>query len=218
MKFISYISVFMIPVLILYILGYGLIAKRNIYNDFVEGTEEGLKIVWRLVPTLIGLMTAVGVLRASGFLEFLGGILSKASGALGIGTGTFSAGTGEAFFFQCCDRSASGYFQTIRNRLPDRTDGCVDVERDRKCFLLYECLFRFCRNTKNPIHTTGGIACLTCRNDGCCVYRAVVLNKLFVFLKHLMDYILCVYTEMFLVFSGKLFYVDWFAVFQNDMS
>ena len=76
MKFISYISVFMIPVLILYILGYGLIAKRNIYNDFVEGAEEGLKIVWRLVPTLIGLMTAVGVLRASGFLEFPTGLMA----------------------------------------------------------------------------------------------------------------------------------------------
>ena len=200
MKFISYISVFMIPVLILYILGYGLIAKRNIYNDFVEGAEEGLKIVWRLVPTLIGLMTAVGVLRASGFLEFLGGILSKASGA------------------QCGDRSACGYFKTVRNGFYDRTDGRTDVERNRKCFLLYECIFWFCRGTKNPIHAAGGIACLTCRNDGCCVYRAVVLNKLFVFLKHLMDYILCVYTEMFLVFSGKLFYVDWFAVFQNDMS
>lgn len=92
MKFISYISVFMIPVLILYILGYGLIAKRNIYNDFVEGAEEGLKIVWRLVSTLIGLMTAVGVLRASGFLEFLGGILSKASGALGIAPELFPLG------------------------------------------------------------------------------------------------------------------------------
>ena len=78
MKLISYISVFMIPVLILYILGYGLIAKRNIYNDFLEGAEEGLKIVWRLVPTLIGLMTAVGVLRASGFLQFLGSILDIA--------------------------------------------------------------------------------------------------------------------------------------------
>ena len=92
MKFISYISVFMIPVLILYILGYGLIAKRNIYNDFLEGAEEGLKIVWRLVPTLIGLMTAVGVLRASGFLEFLGGILSKASGALDIAPELFPLG------------------------------------------------------------------------------------------------------------------------------
>ena len=92
MKLISYISVFMIPVLILYILGYGLIAKRNIYNDFLEGAEEGLKIVWRLVPTLIGLMTAVGVLRASGFLEFLGGILSKASGVLDITPELFPLG------------------------------------------------------------------------------------------------------------------------------
>lgn len=92
MRFISYISVFMIPVLILYILGYGLIAKRNIYNDFLEGAEEGLKIVRRLVPTLIGLMTAVGVLRASGFLEFLGNILSKASGALGIAPELFPLG------------------------------------------------------------------------------------------------------------------------------
>lgn len=92
MRFISYISVFMIPVLILYILGYGLIAKRNIYNDFLEGAEEGLKIVRRLVPTLIGLMTAVGVLRASGFLEFLGNILSKTSGALGIAPELFPLG------------------------------------------------------------------------------------------------------------------------------
>ena len=75
MKIISYISVFMIPVLILYILGYGLIAKRNIYGDFLEGAEEGLKIVWRLVPTLIGLMTAVGVLRASGILEAVSELL-----------------------------------------------------------------------------------------------------------------------------------------------
>ena len=92
MRLISYISVFMIPVLILYILGYGLIAKRNIYNDFLEGAEEGLKIVRRLVPTLIGLMTAVGVLRASGFLEFLGNILAKASGAIGIEPELFQLG------------------------------------------------------------------------------------------------------------------------------
>ena len=39
MKIISYISVFMIPVLILYILGYGLIAKRNIYNDIINHPE-----------------------------------------------------------------------------------------------------------------------------------------------------------------------------------
>ena len=40
MKLISYISVFMIPVLILYILGYGLIAKRNIIMIFWKGQRK----------------------------------------------------------------------------------------------------------------------------------------------------------------------------------
>ena len=83
MRFISYISVFMIPVLILYILGYGLIAKRNIYNDFLEGAEEGLKIVRRLVPTLIGLMVAVGVLRASGLLDCIAQGLGQVTAEIG---------------------------------------------------------------------------------------------------------------------------------------
>ena len=83
MRFISYISVFMIPVLILYILGYGLIAKRNIYGDFLEGAEEGLKIVRRLVPTLIGLMTATGILRASGFLDVISSFIGKFTNLIG---------------------------------------------------------------------------------------------------------------------------------------
>ena len=70
MKALTYLSNFMIPFLIFYIVGYGLLSKRDIYGDFLKGTEEGLRMVMRLCPTLIGLMTAVGVLRASGFLDF----------------------------------------------------------------------------------------------------------------------------------------------------
>ena len=84
MRLISYISVFMIPVLILYILGYGLIAKRNIYNDFLDGAKDGLKTVVGICPTLIGLMTAVGILRASGFLDFVGRVLGRLLEPVGI--------------------------------------------------------------------------------------------------------------------------------------
>ena len=84
MKFISYISGFMIPFLLFYVVGYGLLSKRDIYSDFLEGAIEGLKTVKGLVPVLVGLMTAVGVLRASGFLDFLGEILGKATSAAGI--------------------------------------------------------------------------------------------------------------------------------------
>ena len=74
----------MIPFLLFYVVGYGLLSKRDIYSDFLEGAKEGLKTVKGLVPVLVGLMTAVGVLRASGFLDFLGEILGKATSAAGI--------------------------------------------------------------------------------------------------------------------------------------
>lgn len=84
MKLLSYISQFMIPFLLFYVVGYGILSKRDIYGDFLEGAREGLKTVRGLVPVLIGLMTAVGVLRASHFLDFLGKILEKVTAAAGI--------------------------------------------------------------------------------------------------------------------------------------
>lgn len=84
MKFLSYISQFMIPFLLLYVIGYGILVKRDIYSDFLEGAKEGLTTVGGLVPVLVGLMTAVGVLRASGFLDFLGKLLGKITTAAGI--------------------------------------------------------------------------------------------------------------------------------------
>lgn len=68
---LSNISNIVIPVIIFYIVAYGLINRINVYEDFVRGAKEGLKTVVSIMPTLIALMTAVGVLRASGFLEFL---------------------------------------------------------------------------------------------------------------------------------------------------
>lgn len=68
---LSNISNIIIPVLIFYIIAYGVINKTNVYEDFVKGAKDGLKTVVGIMPTLVALMTAVGVLRASGFLDFL---------------------------------------------------------------------------------------------------------------------------------------------------
>lgn len=84
MQVISYLSNLMIPFLLFYVIGYGLLSKRDIYTDFLDGAKDGLKTVMGIVPTLIGLMTAVGILRASGFLEFLGRILGKVTGYIGL--------------------------------------------------------------------------------------------------------------------------------------
>lgn len=72
MKYISYCSAIMIPMIAFLIVGYGLLRKNSIYDDFVRGAKEGMKTVVQIMPTLIGLMLAVGVLSSSGFLTWIG--------------------------------------------------------------------------------------------------------------------------------------------------
>lgn len=79
MRILYLISDLMIPLLIFYIVGMGLLMKRDIYGDFIRGAKEGLGTIVSILPTLIGLMVGVGVLRASGFLDWLGEILGKAT-------------------------------------------------------------------------------------------------------------------------------------------
>ncbi len=77
------ISSFIIPGIMLFIVIYGVAKKRNVYDDFVEGATGGLKTVIKVMPTLIGLMVAVGVLRESGFMEFLGQQVGKVTDQIG---------------------------------------------------------------------------------------------------------------------------------------
>lgn len=77
MKIILYISEYLVPIIIFYIAGFAFLSKRPVFDDFIEGAKQGMKTVADILPTLIGLMTAVGVLRASGFLDFLAGVLEK---------------------------------------------------------------------------------------------------------------------------------------------
>ena len=74
----------MIPLIIFCIVGYGLLNRSNVYDDFVHGAADGLKTVIGILPTLIGLMMAVGILRASGFLDFLAGLLGILTEPLGL--------------------------------------------------------------------------------------------------------------------------------------
>ncbi|BEI74944.1 hypothetical protein Rumi1_07420 [[Ruminococcus] torques] len=68
MQLLVYISNYIVPFLILSIIVYGLSAKVNVYETFIKGAKSGFFTVVRIMPTLIGLMAAVGILRASGSL------------------------------------------------------------------------------------------------------------------------------------------------------
>lgn len=77
MNFIYFISTAMVPLTLFYMVGMGILGKRSVFEDFMHGVKDGMKTVAGILPSLIGLMTAVGILRASGFLDFLGDLLKN---------------------------------------------------------------------------------------------------------------------------------------------
>lgn len=68
---INYLSNLAIPFTILLILLYGLIEKNKVFDTFLEGAKEGIEIIIKIFPTLIGLFVAIGALRCSGILDFV---------------------------------------------------------------------------------------------------------------------------------------------------
>lgn len=82
MNFIIYVSDYIMPFIIFYIIGLGLLTKTPIYDEFIKGAKEGFKVVLDILPTLIGLMVGVGILRASGALELLSKLLEPITDVL----------------------------------------------------------------------------------------------------------------------------------------
>ncbi len=82
MKFLIYVSDYIIPFIMFYIVGMGLLMRQNVFDDFINGAKDGFKVVIDILPTLIGLMVAIGILRASGLLNSLAGILEPVTDKL----------------------------------------------------------------------------------------------------------------------------------------
>ena len=75
MNFLVFLSTYILPFFIFYVVAYGLWKGRNVYQAFVEGAKGGVHTALGILPTLVGLLAAVGVLRASGFLDLISGLL-----------------------------------------------------------------------------------------------------------------------------------------------
>ena len=83
LQILLYISDFILPFIVLSIVIYGLLCGVNVYATFIKGAKSGFLTVIRIMPTLIGLMAAVGILRASGFLDFLSSAIGQFSSYIG---------------------------------------------------------------------------------------------------------------------------------------
>lgn len=84
LRLVSMISNFLIPLILFYIIGYGILNREKVYDIFIQGVKDGFRIVIGIAPTLVGLMVAVGILRTSGALNILADFLTPIGRCLAI--------------------------------------------------------------------------------------------------------------------------------------
>lgn len=71
MPTINYISSIAVPITIFLITIYGFLEKKNVFDIFLNGAKEGMNVVIKIFPTLIGLFLAINLLRNSGVLDMI---------------------------------------------------------------------------------------------------------------------------------------------------
>jgi len=63
---------------------YGAIKKLDTFDAFIVGAKQGFEISVSLIPYLIAMLVAIGMLRASGFFELLNHFLAPVLARLGM--------------------------------------------------------------------------------------------------------------------------------------
>lgn len=72
-----------IPIIIFIVVLWATVSGGKVYEHFTRGALKGLRITAELLPTLIGLLVGVGVLRASGVLDAVCSAIGKVTEAAG---------------------------------------------------------------------------------------------------------------------------------------
>lgn len=68
---------YLIPVIVLLIIVYGYVKKCDIYESFVAGAVDGIKIVLEILPVLLAMIFAVNIFVGSGILNIVGGKIKE---------------------------------------------------------------------------------------------------------------------------------------------
>ena len=71
------VSPWIVPGLMLFFLAFGAIRRVRVYEVLVEGAKEGFQVALRIIPYLVAILVAVGMLRASGAMDVLVGVAGR---------------------------------------------------------------------------------------------------------------------------------------------
>lgn len=73
-----------LPVLMIFVFGYGLIRKTPVFTHFCDGVKDGLKVCLQIFPTLLLMLVSVAIFRSSGAMDLLISVLAPLCQALSI--------------------------------------------------------------------------------------------------------------------------------------
>ena len=68
---LNYISILIMPTIIIIIITNGLLKKSPVFDHFLDGAKNGFNTSVKILPSLVGLIVAVSMLRASGFFDIM---------------------------------------------------------------------------------------------------------------------------------------------------
>lgn len=78
------IAPWIIPGLMLALLGFGFLRGVKVYEVFVEGAKDGFRVAMIIIPYLVAILVAVGMFRSSGAMELIVGPLGKLTELIGL--------------------------------------------------------------------------------------------------------------------------------------
>jgi spore maturation protein B len=78
------VSIWAIPLVVAGIPLHALTRKVKVYPVFVEGAKEGFQVAVRVIPPLVAVVVALGMLRASGAMDGLAALLAPLTSRIGI--------------------------------------------------------------------------------------------------------------------------------------
>lgn len=128
-------SLIFIPLLIIFIIVFSFIKKKNAYNSFIRGTAEGLDLFKEVFPSILAMLLCVNLLKSSGIISDLASVLSKMIPGLGEYTEIvpmvlfrpISGSASVAVLDSICKTNADGFVCKMASTIQGSTDTTIYV-------------------------------------------------------------------------------------------
>lgn len=123
MQMVMYLSDFVFPFLVFWIVGYGAAKGRPVFEDFLTGAKRGVHTVAEIAPTVIGLMVMTAVLRASGLFDVIARLLSPVTEWIHFPAPLLPLAVGATVLVLSGERDSDGSVRRLWAGFADRDSG-----------------------------------------------------------------------------------------------